>query len=216
MKKAELLMKKLWLEKRKFVDSMSIKELCEELNTEYSNMIRYLLSRGYLIRVFRGVFYVKSVEEIKLKKIDVSHLELIARGLRIKGVDNWYFGLYTALRLNGLTHEYFDVIFVINDSIFRSKEIRIAGERVKFIKLKKGLFGFGIIKKDAIKFSDPEKTLLDFVYVSRYRSLPEERIGLIVEEYLEKLDPKKVRVYLKFYPKTVENVMRNAGISGSP
>jgi len=116
------------------------------------------------------------------------------------------------LTLNRLTHEHFDVIFVVNDSIFRSKEIRVAGERVKFLKLKKGLFGFRVIEKDVIKFSDPEKTLLDLVYISRYRSLPKEKIESIVEEYSEKIDSNRVRAYLKFYPKTVGEVMKNAGV----
>jgi hypothetical protein len=81
---------------------------------------------------------------------------------------------------------------------------------VKFIKLKDRVFGFGIINKDQIKFSDVEKTLLDFIYVSRYRSTPEERIVSIIEDYGKSAEAEKVERYLKFYPETVEIVVKNA------
>jgi predicted transcriptional regulator of viral defense system len=120
---------------------------------------------------------------------------------------NWYFGLYTSLRLNGLTHEFFDIIFVLNDKIFRPKEIKISGEKGKFIKLKEKLFGFGIINKNGIKISDLEKTILDMVYIFRYRNINEERIISIIEDYFEKLDKKKLKEYLKFYPKSVSRIL---------
>ncbi|MCQ5337676.1 MAG: hypothetical protein NO475_05755 [Candidatus Methanomethylicia archaeon] len=120
---------------------------------------------------------------------------------------NWYFGLYTSLRLNGLTHEFFDIIFVLNDKIFRPKEIKISGEKVKFIKLKEKLFGFGIINKNGIKISYLEKTILDMVYIFRYRNINEERIISIIEDYFEKLDKKKLKEYLKLYPESVSRIL---------
>jgi len=194
----------------KVVTRAEIEESCRRFGKSVSTTVNFMISYGYLVRILRGLYYVKTLEEFKLKKaLDV--YRIISLGMEKLKV-NWYFGLYTALTLNRLTHEHFDVIFVVNDSIFRSKEIRVAGERVKFLKLKKGLFGFGVIEKGVIKFSDPEKTLLDLVYISRYRSLPKEKIESIVEEYSEKIDSNRVRAYLKFYPKTVGEVMKNAGV----
>ncbi|MBS7633258.1 hypothetical protein KEJ15_06550, partial [Candidatus Bathyarchaeota archaeon] len=140
MKKSELLMRKMWIENLKFVDCPILENMCGTLGVKYVDMIRYLLRRGYLIRVFRGVFYVKSPEEIKLRKINVSPLEVLAKGLEVKGVENWYFGLYTALRLNGVTHEYFSADFLMNDKIFRAREMEIVGHRFRFIKVKPSLF----------------------------------------------------------------------------
>jgi predicted nucleotidyltransferase len=111
------------------------------------------------------------------------------------------------LRLNGLTHEFFDIIFVLNDKIFRPKEIKISGEKVKFIKLKEKLFGFGIINKNGIKISYLEKTILDMVYIFRYRNINEERIISIIEDYFEKLDKKKLKEYLKLYPESVSRIL---------
>lgn len=65
--------------------------------------------------------------------------------------------LFTALRLNALTHEYFTRIFVLNDRIYRSKIIKIYGEDVKFIKIKPHLTEFGIINRGEIRYSDLEK-----------------------------------------------------------
>jgi len=206
MKMASLIMKKLWLENRKFIDSSSLKSICEELGVSYKIMIQYLLARKYLVRIFRGIFYVKSVEEIEFGRLNVSHLWLVARGLEMKGVKNWYFGLYTALRLNGVTHEYFDVDFVLNDVIFRFREVNIAGRKFKFVKIKPSLF-FGVKVREGIKYSDLEKTILDFIYLWRYRGIPEEKILLDVSELVESASREKLFRYSKMYPKTVRKFL---------
>jgi len=68
------------------------------------------------------------------------------------------------------------------------------------------------MKRDHIKFSDAEKTLLDFIYVLRYRSVPDERIISVIEDYGKNVKAEKIKEYLKFYPKTVEMVVKNAGL----
>lgn len=202
MKKAPLIMKKMWVGKIKFIDSEELKNICKEINVEYKNMSSYLLSRKYLIRIFRGIFYVKSVEEIKFNRIDISPLDLVAKGLELKGVKNWYFGLYTALRLNNITHEYFAADFVINDKIFRAKEITIAGHKFKFIKIKSSLI-FGIKNSH----SDLEKTILDFIYLGKYRGVPDVKILLDVSELVDKASRKKLSDYVKKYPKSVKDML---------
>jgi len=49
---------------------------------------------------------VKTIEEFKLKRF-IDPYWVISSGLDKLGV-NWYFGLYTALRFNGLTHEFLE------------------------------------------------------------------------------------------------------------
>ena len=206
MKRAEVFMKKLWLDGRRIVNSTYLSRICENVNVEYKNMIRYLLDRGYLVRIFRGIFYVKSLEEIKFGRIDLSHLELVAEGLKIKGVKKWYFGLYTALMLNGVTHEYFPVEFVLNDRIFRAKEVEIAGHRFKFVKIKPSLF-FGIKEKGELRYSDLEKTILDFIYLWRYRGMPEEKILLDISELVDEVSKDRLHKYSEKYPKTVRRTL---------
>lgn len=190
------------------VERREIEKVCRRFSANATSTINFMISYGYFLRVLRGLYYVKTLEEFKLKK-SVNVHEILSLGMEKLRI-NWYFGLYTSLRLNGLTHEYFDTIFILNDRIFRPREIKVGGERVKFLKLKSKLFGFGTMNKDHIKFSDIEKTLLDFIYVSRYRTVPEERIISIIEECGKNVKTEKIKAYLKFYPKTVEMVVKNA------
>jgi len=193
----------------KVITRDDMEEACKKFKAKADNTINFMISYGYFIRILRGLYYVKTLEEFNLgKSADI--YKVISLGLNKLGIE-WYFGLYTALRLNGATHEYFDTIFVLNDSIFRPKEIKIAGEKVKFLKLKKGLFGFGV-KEGEIRFSDLEKTLLDIVYISKYRSVPEEKILSMLEEYGKEANKEKIKSYLKFYPKTTLEVIENAGL----
>ena len=186
-----------------------VEKACKRFEVNPASTINFMIHYGYIIRILRGLYYVKSFEEFKLKK-SPSTYKIISLGMNRLKI-NWYFGLYTSLRLNGLTHEFFGEIFVLNDRIFRPKAMEISGEKVKFIKLKNQLFGFGIVKENGVKFSDPEKTILDLVYIFKYRSTPEERIILIIEDYGKNLSKNRLESYLKFYPKSVRRVVENAG-----
>ena len=201
-----LIIKRLLLEKRKFVLADELKILCKELGKDYTSAISYLFRRKYLVSIFRGVFYVRSLEEIKFDTLDISHLDLVATGLELKEIKNWYFGLHTALTLNNLTHEYFAVDTVINDTVFRAETADIAGHKFKFIKIKPALI-FATKKKNNISFSDIEKTILDFIYLGKYRSVPDEKIMLDVSEFMELANTEKILNYLEKYPKSVRKIV---------
>jgi predicted transcriptional regulator of viral defense system len=187
-----------------------IKETCKRFGADADSTTNYMIWYGYLVRILRGLYYVKTVEEFELKKSPDIYKALFLglNKLKVK----WYFGLYTGLKLNGLTHEFFDTIFVLNDRIYRPKEIKVAGEKVKFLKLSSRLVDFGIVNESGTRFSDIEKTVLDLVYISRYRSVPEGKITSMIEEYRKRMKADKVMEYLKFYPKSVEKVARDAGL----
>jgi len=172
----KLIVRKLELSDKKFITREELKEDCKKISLDYYVAIRYLTHYKYLVRILRGIFYIKSIEERKLNKIDINHLEAIEDALNIKGIKNWYFGLSTALKLNNLTHEYFTIDYVINDKIFRAKPFLILGYKIKFIKISSKLTKFGIINKN-LPYSDTEKTMLDFIYLKEHgnvRSIPEE------------------------------------------
>ncbi len=187
-----------------------MEKACKRFGEDARRAINFMISYGYLIRILRGLYYVRTIEEFSTRK-SIDTLKLISMGMKKLGV-NWYFGLNTALRLNGATHEFFPVIHVLSDSIYRPKIVKINGEDVKFIKLKKELFGFGVVEKDGVRYSDMEKTLLDMVYLSRYRSVPEERIIALLKEYRKEVKRKKLAEYLRLYPKSVRRVVENAGL----
>ena len=204
--KSTLLLKKFYIEGKEFVKSDEIKEYCELLNLNYENVIRYFILRGYLLRIFKGIFYVKNLEEIKFGSNKYSHLELVSKGLDLKGIKNWYFSLYTALKLNNATHEYFIIDYVISENLYRNKPIHIDNRKFKFTKLKPDLLNFGIIE-NGFKYSDLEKTILDFIYIWRYNGIPRERILIDISEYTDYLSEKKIRNYVKHYPDKVKGIV---------
>ena len=205
MRKTSLLLKKLRIDEKEFVTSVELKQYCTAMDLNYEKAIKYFVYRGYLTRIFKGIFYVKPLDEIKLGKSRYSHLELVAKGLELKGIKNWYFGLYTALKLNNMTHEHFTVDYVINDRLFRPKPMSIAGYKFRFIKLTPRLLNFGITEND-LRYSDAEKTILDFIYTWRYNGVPKEKIILDVSEWAKDLSGEKIRKYALNYPKTVQEI----------
>ncbi len=204
--KTSLLLKKLRLEKKELVTSEELKGYCKQLKLDYESTIDHFVTRGHFIRIFRGIFYVKSLDEMKLGRTKYSHLELVAKGLELKGVRNWYFGLYTALKLNNMTHEYFAIDYVVNDQILRVNPMKIAGHKLRFLKLKLPLFSFGIVSKDAIAYSDPEKTILDFIYMWRYNGVSKDRIIADAGDWSTNLSASKFVEFAKNYPKTVQKI----------
>jgi len=202
-----LLRRKLWMDKKEFVTAEELKTYCKSMELNYEMVVRYFGMRAYLVRIFRGIFYVKSLEEAKLGRSRYNHLELVAKGLELKHVKNWYFGLHTALKLNNMTHETFAVEDVINDKLFRANPFTIAGYKFKFSRLSPSLFDFGIRKgENGVRYSDPEKTLLDFIYVWRYNGIPEDKIIADVSEWARHASRKTLRSYSRKYPKTVADI----------
>jgi predicted transcriptional regulator of viral defense system len=205
MIKSNFLLKKLKIDRKEFITSEELKGYCKSMGLNYEITIRHLVSRGYLTRIFKGIFYIKSLDEVKLGKSKYSNLELVANGLELKGVKDWYFGLYTALKFNNMTHESFSVDYVVNDKLLRSKPINIAGYKYRFIKLAPRLLTFGIIK-DSLRYSDAEKTILDFIYTWRYNGIPAEKITLDVSEWAKNISSEKTKKYAVNYPKTVQEI----------
>lgn len=197
------LLKKLYLDTEEFVTSDMLKKYCSKLDLDYDDTIKNLVFRGHLLRIFRGIFYVRALNEIKLGKTKYSHLELIAKGLELKKVNDWYFGLHSALKLNNMTHEEFAIDHVINDTLFRANPINIVGYKFKFHKISSKLLTFGVKKKENIRYSDPEKTILDLLYILRYNSIQEERIIMDVSDYVKNISKKKIIHYASYYPKSV-------------
>ena len=195
------------MDEKEFVTAEELKRYCKPMKLNYEMVVRYFGMRGYLVRIFRGVFYVKSLEEAKLGRSRYNHLELVAKGLELKNVKRWYFGLHTALKLNNMTHETFVVEDVVSDELFRANPFTIAGYKFKFSRLSPTLLGFGIRKAgNGVRYSDPEKTLLDFIYLWRYNGIPEEKIVADVSGWEKGASKEKLMTYAKKYPKTVAEI----------
>ena len=105
--KMSMVWRRLLVEGRRYTTSEAIASLAEDIEKDPEVCLRYLQQQGYIHRILRGIFYVASPNERERGALEPSVYQLIAKALEMKGVDKWYFGLDTALKLNGMTHEYF-------------------------------------------------------------------------------------------------------------
>ena len=183
---------------RKDFDSLATK-----YNFDKDTLRRVMLNKGYLITIFRGVYYLKSYEEKKLNFLKYSSYELLALGLEKKRI-KWYFGLNTALKFLNITHEVFPINIVINDKFNRTKPIKVAGSSFFFIKLKPSLF-FDIKEAKtensiSLYYSRLEKTLLDMIYLKKNVNLIEYKFNksLFIKKSLEynRIVKKRIKEWL--------------------
>lgn len=202
-----LLIRKLHLEKNKIIKDDLLREYCKLLGMKYNEVITYLINNKYLVRILRGIFYIKSVDERKYDKCNIYYLDAIKKALKIKGVNNWYLGLESAIKRNNLTHEFFVVDYIINDTIFRAKTITVMGHKIKFVKVKSKLCIFGI-KKEKFPYSDIEKTLLDFIYLLKYKGFENSLIKSKIIDYISFASKDKLLSYARSYNKKVEEFVK--------
>ena len=202
-----LLVKKIHLIDKRYLTAEEIKSMCKEIGVEYLPGIKYLISNGHLIRILKGFFYVKSLEERSIGVSKANFFEALAKALEYKRA-KWYFGFDTAIRLSNLTHEYFPIDYVVSDRIFRSKTVKILGHKVKFIKLKKELFGFGVRSNNEINYSDPEKSILDIIHLRKHRGIEEAVIKNEIADILKHANKKKLNSYAGHYSISVRDFVR--------
>ncbi|TFF85062.1 MAG: hypothetical protein EU518_01770 [Promethearchaeota archaeon] len=195
---------------KEFTTSEELKEYSRQLYYNYNNVISYLLKQGYLLRIFKGIYYVKSNEEIQTNKLKYSLLELVGKGLELRGISNWYYGLYTALKLNNYpVEEERDLFFIMSDRLFKTKPVEIAGHSFKFIKLKYSLFDFGTINQK-VKYSNLEKTVLDFIYLWKYNGIHDQKIIVDIQEFMEGVEGERILKYAQYYPKSNLRILQEA------
>ena len=200
-----LIWKKLLLEDTVIVTSREIFALALELGKKPVRSLKYLKSMGYLERIFRGIYYVYTPEEMEMGGCDYSIYEIVAMGLQAKGVKGWYFGLETGLKMNRMTHEFFTIDHVITDIYKTTKPIDIMDYNVRFLRWRSGYQRFGLVKRGGIRFSDPEKTVLDLMY-KRFKAGHSRRHYIsIMDEYERFLDMDVLERYLDHYPIPFQN-----------
>jgi predicted transcriptional regulator of viral defense system len=208
--KTPIIWKKLIIGKRRMTTSAEIRKLSRRVGKDGQRSLRYLQEHGYICRVLRGIFYVKSPEEREREFFELSVYEMVSKALGMKGVKDWYFGLETALKLNNMTQEYFTVDFVITDSYRTTKVIDLLGKRFQFLRRAEKHFKFGILRKKGLRYSDREKTVLDMVYWRFQKDRDAEETISPLHEYGEPLDRELMRSYLVNYPRGFrETVLRH-------
>lgn len=211
MKKVDMVVRNFMLDGKRFITSNELKSVCKKFGFSYETAKKLLLNKGFLVTIFRGFFYMKDFNEKRTGVIKYTPYELLAKGIGMKGIKNWYFGLNTALKLLNLTHEFFTISYVVNDKFNRVEPMKIYKEDFKFVRIKSGLF-FGIkeVKTNnnmILRYSDLEKTILDMAYLYKKSGKPESIINSLMTEFSDLIDRKRFLNYSKHYPKSVRRLI---------
>ncbi len=194
-------------EGREFLTGRAISEMARRIGAKPENALRHLRRERYLLPLFRGFYYVRTAEEVRLGTERHDALELFALAARAKGIGEWYFGLETALRLHGLTHEDRREETVVSRTFYRIRGVPIGSRRFVIHKWGPELFGFGLVRRGSYLISDPEKTLLDLAYLDVWRTRKGRSAALVWTDHLPTVDLGKVRRYLPHYPEEVRRTL---------
>ncbi len=194
-------------EGREVLTSEALSTMARRIGAKPEHALRHLRREGYLLPLFRGYYYVRTPEELRLHIERHDPLELFALAARAKGIGAWYYGLHTALRLNGLTHEDRREEAVVSRSIYRIHGVPIGGHRFVIHRWGAKLFGFGLERRATYRVSDPEKTVLDLAYLDHWTANKGHPVARTWVEHLGSIDARKVRRYLSHYPEEVRRTV---------
>ncbi len=194
-------------EGREVLTSDELVKMARRLGARPESALRHLRREGYLLPLFRGYYYIRTAEELRLHTERYDPLELFALAARAKGIGDWYFGLSTALRLNGLTHEDRREESVVSRAFYRIHGVPIGSRRFVIHKWGAPLFGFGLLRRGSYRLSDPEKTVLDLAYLDYWAEMKKRGTNRVWLEHLGSVETRKLRDYLKHYPPRVKEMV---------
>lgn len=185
---------------REVVTTPELEGLARKIGKDPRHAIDNLVRSRRLEPLFKGSYYVKWPDELLLGVQRKNPRELFALAAGTRDIGRWYFGLHTALRLHGMTHEHRPVETVISERMYRILGIEIAGTRFIVHKWSGDLFGFGVTRLDGLPVSDPARTVLDLAYADYW----EKRHGRVPTgewlEHLSRVDGAKFWDYVSRAP----------------
>lgn len=187
------------------VPRLRIIELARRLDLNPTSAIRTLVRGERILPVFKGYYYVMRPDEILHH--ETAPLIVFAHAAKAKGIGSWYYGLYTALRLNGMSHEYRTDEHVVSTALYRPGGVKMAGRRFVVLKWRSDLTGYGHIDKGPYRYSDPEKTVLDFAYWDHYRRSKGHAATNIWLDHVDSIDRARLEAYLPHYPASVRTTV---------
>jgi len=129
----------------------------------------FLARDKWIKKAIRGIYYTPeaSIYEIATSIISPSYVSLIS-----------------ALRFYNLTEQIPNIVYVVSKK--QHKGIEVNGTRIEFLKIKPSLM-YGYAKVDDAFVADPEKAVVDMLYLGRFEEYALEAIESGKLNY-EKLD----------------------------
>jgi predicted transcriptional regulator of viral defense system len=147
-----------------------------------------------ILYVFKGYYYMLDPHEQQGSFTQYSTDEMVYVILNKLNI-RWYIGLESALERNNLIWQGVVNPVILNSML--SGEKKILGVKYRFHKMQRAKLDFGFVKKTTknritFYYSDPEKTLLDYVYFRK--RIPSELSAITHNE--------KVKSYLTAFSKS--------------
>ncbi len=202
-----------------FITSNSVRDYSNKLNYKVGDVMKYFTSQKYIFEVLNDMFYLTDVDEFQKKELKYSQYELISKALAFKNINTWYFGLNTALTFD--SNEKNDVFFENNKNInyvinnrFSGDKLIINGDIFSFLIFKKELLNFGIKDNGKYRYSNLEKTILDYVYLYNSNQVREGKIITEIMKYKNFISIERIKKYSKHYPANVAAILEKAKFYG--
>ncbi len=150
----------------KCVSSSEIAVISSYFHFSPSNVRATLVRNGALVPLlFKGIFYVRSPAELLSKSLPSDPLLLASLACNKRFGEKWYFGLYTALKLNGLAGVQAPVkSFIIAQGQLVPGKRKVGAMEFVFSQTKIRSFNAGLVEKNGFRYSGLVRTCLDFIY----------------------------------------------------
>ncbi len=154
--------------KMRCVSSADIADICKYFGFSPVNVRTVLIRRGVLVQLlFKGIFYVRNSTELLAKTLPSDPLVLAALACNKRFGKIWYFGLYSALKLNELAGVQTPVkTFIITKKQVLPNRRDLGGMNFVFSQVKGVPFDKGIIENNDLRFSNLSRTALDFLHLA--------------------------------------------------
>lgn len=208
MKSSVVLWETLVRKERDYITTAELESLALKVGKDPRHAIDHLVRGRRLEPLFKGAYYVRKPDELLLNIRTKSALDLFALATRARDIGRWYFGLHTALRLHGMTHEHSTEETVICEKLYRIRGIDIGGTKFVVHKWASSFFGFGMTKLNGLFVSDPARTVLDLAYMDYWNK---RRGGTPTgewREYLPRIDEAAFESYAARAPKPLREWVR--------
>ena len=162
----------------------------ERLFPDESNLkmvVKRLLDRQILVRIYRGAYRLKTAT------IDI---EKLANQVYFPS----YISFESVLGKHGIINQGFNKITLATTR--HTKKIELENIECEYIQIKKDLF-FGFNLMGGVYIADVEKAILDILYL---KALGKKIINT-EEWYTDGINRSKLRLYAKKYPKSVKKIL---------
>ncbi len=196
----------------RIVDSDAIAKVAEALGFRPA-IIRQGLVRGhYLLPVhFDGVYYLLDPDERSTKFLRNSSLGIMAAACAHALGKRWYFGLHSALYLNGRINQSPREFIIITDRRQRTS-FTFKGNGFKIRRSSIKDYSLEIEEKGGVRFSSPARTLTDCLYFNIKEGKRRYAIGM-AKDLLNSspgTSKKLIRDLASLYPSPYDVGIQNA------